>query len=284
MSPSVVAVGALIAAMLSFQVGASVAKQLMPLIGAPGTTALRIGISAVLLCMVRRPWRAWPPRRHIPLLVAYGVSLGTMNFVFYEAIKRIPLGIAVGLEFTGPLGVALLGSRRRLDIVWLTLAVAGVLLLLPLSRTSGSLNRAGVLFALTAGACWALYIVFGQRAGHALGNAAPTWGMLVAAVEIVPLGLADAGTAMLAPAVLPLGIAVAVMSSALPYTLEMVALRRLTAKTYGTLVSLEPALAALAGLVLLGERLTHLQWLGIGAVIFASIGTLGDEPTSDQVP
>jgi len=220
----------------------------------------------------------------LPLLMAYGLSLGTMNFVFYQAIRTIPLGIAVGLEFTGPLAVALLASRRHLDFLWLALAVLGVGLLLPLSGTDHAVDLTGVGFALAAGVCWALYIVFGQRAGRAMGAAAPTWGMLIAACEIVPLGFLDAGTAMVGPAVLPLGFAVAVLSSALPYSLEMIALRRLTAKTYGTLMSVEPALAALAGLVLLGEQLSHTQWLGIGAVMVASIGTLGNEPTADQVP
>lgn len=267
-------------AMLSFQVGASVAKQLMPVIGAPATTGLRLGLSALLLIALRRPWRTLPPRRHVPLLLAYGLSMGTMNYVFYEAIERIPLGVAVGLEFTGPLTVALLASRRRTDFVWLALAVVGVALLLPLTAASDSLSRAGVAYALAAGVCWGLYIVFGQRAGLALGASAATWGVVVAACEIVPLGLADAGTTMVAPAILPLGFGVAIMSSALPYSLEMVALRQLTARAYGTLMSLEPALAALAGLVLLGERLSPAQWLGIGAVMVASIGTLGhDGPT-----
>lgn len=270
--------------MLSFQVGASVAKQLMPAIGAPATTGLRLGLSALLLVALRRPWRSLPARQHLPLLLAYGLSMGTMNFVFYESIKRIPLGIAVGLEFTGPLTVALLASRRRLDFVWLALAVVGVALLLPLTASDHALDRTGVAYALAAGVCWALYIVFGQRAGLAVGAMAPTWGVLIGACEIVPLGLLDAGPAMFAPSILTLGLGVAIMSSALPYSLEMVALRQLTAKAYGTLMSLEPALAALAGLALLGEHLSPTQWLGIVAVMVASIGTLGHEQTADQVP
>lgn len=265
--------------MLSFQVGASIAKQLMPVIGAPATTGLRLGLSAIVLIVLRRPWRQLPARRHLPLLLAYGLSMGTMNFVFYEAIKRIPLGIAVGLEFTGPLTVALLASRRRLDFVWLALAVVGVALLLPMATADGALDPVGVGYALAAGVCWALYIVFGQRAGLAVGASASTWGVLIGACEIVPIGLADAGRAMFAPAILPLGLGVALLSSALPYSLEMMALRRLTAKTYGTLMSVEPALAALAGLALLGERLSATQWLGIAAVMVASIGTLEHEPS-----
>jgi len=271
--------------MASFQAGASIAKQLIPIVGAAGTTALRLGISALLLGVAARPWRTVPSRAALPVVLAYGLSLGTMNFVFYNAIRTIPLGIAVGLEFTGPLAVALFGSRRRVDFLWLALAVVGLLFLLPISGTSSSIDPTGVAFALAAGACWALYIVFGQKAGRAHGASASTWGMLIGACLIVPIGLADAGTALFSPAILPMGLGVAVLSSAFPYTLEMVALRQLSAKTYGTLMSLEPALAALAGLLLLHERLSLTQWLAIGAVMIASVGTVGQESaTADQVP
>lgn len=275
----------LLVAMTSFQAGASVAKQLIPIVGAPGTTALRLGISALIMVVAQRPWRSMPSKAAFPVVVAYGLSLGIMNFLFYNAIRAIPLGIAVGLEFTGPLAVALAGSRRRLDFLWLALAVVGVFFLLPISAPAGRLDRSGVVFALGAGACWALYIVFGQKAGRAHGTNAATWGMLIAACAIVPVGLADAGTALFSPSVLPMGFTVAVLSSALPYTLEMVALRRLSARTYGTMMSVEPALAALAGLVLLHERLSGVQWLAIGAVMVASFGTLGQESaTTDQIP
>jgi len=275
----------LVVAMLSFQVGASVAKQLIPLVGAPGTTALRLGISALVMVVARRPWRSLPSRAAVPVLVAYGLSLGTMNFVFYQSLRTIPLGIAVGLEFTGPLAVALLGSRHRMDYLWVALAVLGLACLLPVTRASAHLDPSGVAYALAAGVCWALYIVFGKKAGHTHGAEASTWGMLIAAAAIVPIGVADAGRALLTADVLPRGFAVAMLSSALPYSLEMVALRRLSTKTYGTLMSVEPAIAALAGLLLLGEHLALLQWVGIGAVMVASVGTLGDEPSvTEQMP
>ena len=284
-APMMTAILSLLVAMLSFQVGASVAKQLIPVVGAPGTTALRLGISALLLCVLQRPWRSVPSHSALPLILAYGLSLGTMNFVFYMALKTIPLGIAVGIEFTGPLAVALFASRRRLDFLWLALAVVGLLFLLPIAPASRALDPVGVAFALAAGACWALYIVFGQKAGRAHGAATATWGMLIAATAIVPIGVASAGRALLSPAVLPKGLVVAVLSSALPYTLEMIALRRLSVRAYGTLMSIEPALAALAGLALLHERLTAVQWLAIGAIMIASVGTLGHEsPVADQVP
>jgi inner membrane transporter RhtA len=270
----------LLVAMVSFQAGASIAKQLIPIIGAPGTTALRLGLSAVIVCLIQRQWRAAPTRRSAPVILAYGLALGTMNFVFYMALKTVPLGIAVALEFTGPLAVALAGSRRRSDFVWITLAGGGLLLLLPIDRlgpTATSLDPIGVLYALAAGVCWAFYIVFGQKAGRAHGPSASTWGMIIAASFTVPLGIADAGRALLAPSVLLQGLAVAVLSSALPYTLEMIALRRLATKTFGTLMSLEPAVAALAGLVVLHERLTPLQWTAIGAVMIASVGVVGSD-------
>lgn len=265
--------------MLSFQAGASIAKQLIPVVGAPGTTALRLGLSAIIVALLQRPWRHIPRREAWPAVLAYGLSLGTMNFVFYMAIRSIPLGIAVALEFTGPLTVALVHSHRRLDYVWVALAATGLLLLLPITPGSAHLDTAGVLFALAAGVCWGLYIVFGQKAARAHGPALSAWGMLIAASVIVPIGAVDAGGALLAWSVWPLGLGVAVLSSALPYTLEIAALRRLSAKTYGILMSFEPALAALVGLFVLGEALTRSQWLAIAAVIVASAGTVAGEPS-----
>jgi inner membrane transporter RhtA len=269
----------LLIAMASFQAGASIAKQLIPAIGAPGTTALRLGLSALIVCVLQRPWRSLPSRSALGVILIYGLALGTMNFVFYMALRTIPLGIAVALEFTGPLAVALAGSRRRTDFLWIALAVVGLLVLLPIARTERSLDPVGVAFALAAGVCWALYIIFGQKAGRAHGASASTWGMLIAATFTVPLGVALTGRGLLSPAVLPMGLAVAVLSSAFPYTLEMIALRQLTTKTFGTLMSLEPAVAALAGLLFLNERLTLTQWLAIGAVMIASMGTVRDEAT-----
>jgi inner membrane transporter RhtA len=278
------AVAALLVAMISFQAGASIAKQLIPLVGAPGTTALRLGISALLLALIQRPWRAVPSKASLRAIVPYGLALGTMNFVFYQALSRIPLGIAVGLEFAGPLSVALLASRRRLDFVWLAFAITGLLFLLPIASSTERIDPVGVVYALAAGVCWALYIVFGQRAGRAHG-AASTWGMLIAAVAIVPIGVADAGLSLLSATVLPRGVAIALLSSALPYTLEMIALRALSTRTFGTLMSVEPALAAGAGLLVLHERLTSTQWLAIASIIVASVGTLGNEPAvTDQTP
>lgn len=212
------------------------------------------------------------------MVLAYGVSLGAMNSVFYLALGRIPLGIAVAIEFVGPLAVAVLASRRRLDYLWVALATIGLSLLLPLTRSGAALDPVGVLYALAAGVGWALYIVFGQKAGHAHGPGASTWGLMVAALLTVPIGIGDGGARLFDASILPFGVAVAIFSSALPYTLEMMALRGLSTKAFGTLMSFEPAIAAIAGVVLLHERLTITQWTAIGAIIFASAGAVAGEP------
>jgi inner membrane transporter RhtA len=266
-------------AMVSFQIGATFAKQLIPAVGAPGTTALRLGLSALVLVAVQRPWRSMPSRSAWPVLLAYGVSLGAMNSVFYLALGRIPLGIAVAIEFVGPLSVAVLASRRRLDYLWVGLAVIGLSLLLPITHSGAALDPIGMLCALAAGVGWALYIVFGQKAGRAQGPSASTWGLMVAALLTVPIGVADAGARLFDPSILPFGLAVAIFSSALPYTLEMVALRRLSAKAFGTLMSFEPAIAAIAGAVVLHERLTLTQCAAIGAIVLASVGAVAGEST-----
>ena len=258
-------------AMVSFQLGATFAKQLIPVVGAPGTTALRLGLSALLLVAVQRPWRSMPSRSAWPVVLAYGVSLGAMNSVFF-------LRLAQGLCMPGLLSVAVLASRRRVDYLWVGLAALGLSLLLPITPSGAALDPIGVLYALAAGVGWALYIVFGQKAGHAQGPSAATWGLMVAALLTVPVGAADAGARLFDPSILPFGVGVAIFSSALPYTLEMIALRRLSTKTFGTLMSFEPAIAAIAGVVVLRERLDLTQWAAIGAIIAASVGAVAGEP------
>lgn len=273
------AVVSVLLAMVFIQSGASVAKQLFPLIGPEGTTALRVGFSALILWLVFRPWRHWPQGRQWQALIIYGGCLGGMNILFYMAIERIPLGVGVALEFTGPLAVALLSSRRKLDLLWVGFALAGVFLLMPDMRGADALDPVGVALALAAGGCWAGYILFGQRAGHlAPGGATVALGMTIAALYLFPLGVLTAGTAMFQWQVLPLALMVALMSSALPYSLEMVALKRLPAKNFSVLMSVEPAVAAVAGLLLLAEFLTVWQWLAIAMVITASLGSSLTKP------
>jgi inner membrane transporter RhtA len=238
-----------------------------------GVTALRVTLAALSLLAVWRPWRAPPGRREWPWIAAYGVSLGVMNLLFYMAIARIPLGVAVALEFTGPLVVAMAGSRRPVDFLWVALAAIGVALLSPLLRLASPLDTAGILYALAAGACWAGYILFGQKAGSGGPGSAAALGMLVAAVVALPSGAAVSGLRLLDPAVLPAALGVAVLSSALPYSLEMFALSRMPRRVFGISVSLEPALGALAGLAVLHERLAASQLAAIACVIGASVGS-----------
>lgn len=219
-----------------------------------------------------RPWRTPLDRAHRVNLVVYGATMGLMSLLIYLAIARIPIGIAVAIEVTGPLLIVLLGARRPLDFLWLVAAVGGLLLLLPL-EASAALDPLGVAFAAGTAVCWALYVVFGRRVSGPLGSRAVAWGMLVAALLVVPLGVGHAGTALLAPGVLLVGLGVATLSSALPYLLEMSAMRRLPAAVVGILLSAAPAVAALMGFLILGELLTGLQWLAIGCIVVASAGS-----------
>nr|WP_298137784.1 threonine/homoserine exporter RhtA [uncultured Pseudomonas sp.] len=262
----------LLVAMISIQSGASLAKGLFPLVGATGTTALRLGLGALILSLLMRPWRARLSLASCRSLVAYGLALGGMNLLFYLSLQTIPLGIAVALEFTGPLGLALLSSRRLLDFAWIVLAAFGLWLLLPNAQADVQLDPMGMALALGAGLCWALYIVFGQKAGAEHGRQTVALGTIVAAMLVFPIGLWHAGSGMFSVNFLPIALGVAVLSSALPYSLEMIALTRLPARTFSILMSMEPAIAALSGLLFLNERLTLSQWLAISAIILASAG------------
>jgi len=259
--------------MISIQSGASLAKSLFPLIGAPGVTALRLALGTLILVIIFKPWRLrFAKEQRLPLLF-YGLSLGAMNYLFYLSLQRIPLGIAVALEFTGPLAVALFSSRRPVDFIWVILAVTGLWFLLPLGQDVAHVDLTGALLALGAGAGWAVYILSGRRAGEEHGPATVAMGSLIAAVVFVPIGAFQAADALWHWSLLPIGLAIAILSTALPYTLEMIALTRLPTRTFGTLMSMEPALAALSGMVFLGETLTFSQTLALGAIIMASMGS-----------
>ena len=208
----------------------------------------------------------------LPALLGYGAALGAMNLCFYMALRTIPLGVAVAVEFLGPLAVATASSRRRIDIIWIGLALAGIVLLTPSVHGPRALDPVGVGYAFCAGVLWGFYIVFGQRAGAVLGARTAAFGTVIAAVVVLPVGIAHAGAALLAPKILLGALAVGLFSSALPYSLEMVALTRMKATLYGTLTSLEPAVGALMGLMILGERLSLVQWSGIGVVVVAALG------------
>ena len=283
--PAAAPIALLLIAMISIQAGAALAKTLLPVIGAAGAAALRLAFASLMLLVVWRPWRTRPRGKAMLSTVVYGAAMGAMNLLFYSALRTIPLGIAVALEFTGPLTVAMAAARRPLDFLWVALAALGLVLLLPLRSAGGGLDPAGIAYALAAGACWALYIVFGRRAGVAHGGQTAALGMLVGAALIVPIGAVSVGAHLWAPALWPIAIGVALLSSALPYSLEMIALTRLPTRTFGILMSAEPAVAALSGLYFLGERLSALQWAAIVCIMAASGGsaaTIG--PAVDPLP
>lgn len=254
---------------VSVQVGAAVAKQLFTVAGAAGTVTLRLVVAALVLVVIWRP-SLRVDRRTLLVVVTYGVVLAVMNLCFYAALARIPLGAAVTIEFLGPLAVAVAGSRRWLDGLWVLLAGVGVVLL---TRVQGGLALSGVLFALAAGACWAAYILVTAKLGSKTSDGKGlALAMVVGAVVALPFGVSSAGTAMLDPVVLAAGFAVALMSSVIPYSLELEALRRMPPRVFGILMSLEPAVAALAGLLLLGEHLKPAQWVAVCCVVIASVG------------
>lgn len=260
-------------AILSVQAGAALARQLFPVVGPLGATGLRVSLAALAMLLVFRPDLRSLDRRRWSLLVPYGLALGAMNLAFYLALERIPLGLAVALEFVGPLGVAILGSRRPADLLWALLAGVGILLLTP--RFGGAdLDPLGIVLALAAGGCWAVYILVGGRLSRRFsrGGEAAALGMLVSTALLLPVAAPVLARADLRPPVLGIALAVALLSSALPYTLEMVALRALPSRTFGILMSLEPAAATAIGWLLLGERLTPAQWLAVGCVTVASAG------------
>ncbi len=261
-------------------IGTSWAKHwLFPLVGAQGTTAVRVGLSAVLMLLIWRPWRWRLARADAKAIALYGAALGGMNLMFYLSLRTLPFGVAVAIEFAGPLAVAIGSSRRAVDFVWVTLAVGGLALLLPLGLTDGAaadataLDPEGLLYALAAAVCWGSYIVFGKRAGHLHAGHAVSLGLFVAALVVVPVGIVHAGAALWSPTVLLIGVAVAAVSSAIPITLEMMALKRLPREAFGIMISMEPAVAAVLAMALLGEHLTAVQWLAIGCIIAASMGS-----------
>jgi inner membrane transporter RhtA len=254
---------------LSTQLGAALAKHLFGAVGGFGAVALRLFFAAAVLMGFWRPSLRLD-RRTWTVVLGYGVVLGSMNLCFYQSLARIPLGIAVTTEFLGPLAVALAGSRRWLDALWAVLAGGGVILL---TEGGGKVDLVGVLFALGAGLFWGLYILMGAALGrHTSEGDGLALGMAVAALMAVPFGVVSGGTALLRPWVLAVGLGVALLSSVLPYSLDLEALRKIPPHVFGILMSLEPAVAALIGLAVLGESLRWSQWVAVLCVVVASAG------------
>ncbi len=262
-----------IGAVLSVQLGSAVAFNLFDRVGPAGAVALRVTLAALVLVAWTRPRLAGRGRAALASAGLFGVALAGMNFSFYLALDRIPLGIAVTLEFIGPLSVAIAGSRRALDLLWVALAAGGIALLSP--GVGGNLDALGVAFALLAGAFWASYIFLSARVGREIpGATGLALALTVSTALLLPVGIASAGADLLAAGALAAGFAVAMLSSAIPYSLELEALRRLPTGTFGVLMSLEPAAAATIGLVILGQGLEAREVVAIALVVVASAGAL----------
>jgi inner membrane transporter RhtA len=284
-APALVAV---IAATACFQVGAAFAKGLFSSVGPEGAATLRIGLGAAFLVMLVRPWRSWPRAAPLLPLIALGVTVAGVILLFYAAIARLPLALAIALQFLGPLAIAIAGSRRPRDVLWAALAAIGVWLLLGLKAPSGGVDAVGVICALAAAAGWAAYILLGRSVSRSFGASTGALALSIATLAILPLGIAEAGASLFTPAILPLALLVAVFSSVIPFSLEFFALPRLPAGTFAVMTSLEPMFGVLAGFLILGEALTPAHLAGVASVVLAAAGAawssaqaaeLGIQPT-----
>ena len=282
-SGSVGAVWLVVGGIVSVQVGAAIAKDLFSLVPPTAMVWLRLVTSAVILVAIARPAVRGRSAADWRVALAFGVSLMTMNWAIYQSFARIPLGIAVTIEFLGPLAVAVIGSRRPRDLVWVSLAGAGVALL---GIAPGDITLVGVLFALLAGAAWAAYILLSASTGRRWpGISGLAVASVVGAVALAPPALVEAGPDLLDAKVLVLGVAIGLLSSVIPYSFELKALRRIPPRVFGVLMSLEPAAAALAAMALLGEFLTPVQWTALACVVVASVGaTRSAEPAREPAP
>lgn len=257
-----------------FEAGAALTKGLFPRLGAVGAVTVRMFFGTVFLWAMWRPWRGALTGRQALAVLAYGVSLGGMSLFFYLALARLPLGLTLSLEMTGPLTLALISSRRLLDIVWVAIAATGLLLLLPLSDSIKGLDPHGILFAVSAGIFWAFYIVAGQKAGASLPQGrAIALSMAISTLVVAPFGLFQAGPALFDRSILPIALLSGLFATAIPYSLDLFAMSRIPARLFGLLMSLAPVVGALVGLVMLDERLTPLQWGAILCIVTATGGS-----------
>ncbi|WP_121116767.1 EamA family transporter [Croceibacterium ferulae] len=263
---------AIVGSICSLNLGAAIAKNMFAAVGFEGAAALRTGIAALLLLPLARPWSVRLSRAQWGWVLLYGLTMGVMNLLIYWSFMFIPVGIAVAIEIVGPLALVLAGSRTLGDWSWALLALAGLALLVPWTDHAAALDGRGVALALAAAACWAAYILFGKQVSRIGGRQVVALGLGIACLVTVPLGIGHAGTALLSPGVLATGALVAVLSSCLPYMLEMFALGRLSPRLFGLIISAAPAAGALAGYAVLGERLTLQQGVAVALMIAASAG------------
>ena len=272
-TPHIQALLLLLIAMISIQSSGSLAKILFQQFPILTVSSLRLLLGSIILAIIFKIWKINFKQVRWKAIVSYGIALAGMNALFYLSIDRLPLGIAVSFEFIGPLSVALYYARQKFDFVWVGLAIVGLVLLFPFDQASQSLDPLGIVFALGAGAFWAIYIVAGQKPSGVSGNHTVCLGMFVGILCLLPIALFTGMPAsVFEPSNLIYFIALAVLASALPFSLEMIALRNLSALSFGTLMSVEPAIAALSGFVFLGEQLLWTQWLALTVIITASIG------------
>jgi inner membrane transporter RhtA len=278
--PPVIAV---LLAIVSVQGGAAIAKSIFPLLGAVTTASFRIGLSAMFLLLIFRPQLRNLSTAQWKAVIPFGLSLGAMNLVFYLAIERIPVGLAVTLEFIGPLLLAVCNSRRTSDFIWVLFAAAGIALIAPWD--ANSIDLVGALLALVAGGFWAAYILLGGHVAKIMdGNQAVAVGMIFASLLVMPFGLASSGIQNFTPGLISALCAIAILSSAVPFLLEMNALKVLPAQTFSILMSMEPAIAALSAMIFLGEHLKGTEWLAIILVISASAGAALNKIREDKKP
>ena len=271
---TIFAVSLIIISMLSLVSGASLAKQLFLVIGAESTSVIRLAVAAFFLLIIWKPWRTKLNKEQLKIIVIYGICLGIMNFLFYLAIARLPLGIAIAIEFTGPLAVAIILSKKTFDFLWAILAITGVVLILPISKIQGPIDIMGVFYALGAALAWALYIIQGKKAsGSAHPGIATSLGMSAGFLVVLPFGAANIPIVFSSSTLILTAIAVGILSSAIPYSLEMIALNKLSSKHFSLLMSMEPAIGAVAGYFFLKERLSFIQILAIFCIISASVGS-----------
>ena len=272
-TPHIQALLLLLIAMISIQSSGSLAKILFQQFPILTVSSLRLLLGSIILAVIFKIWQINFKQVRWKAILSYGIALAGMNALFYLSIDRLPLGIAVSFEFIGPLSVALYYARQKFDFVWVGLAIVGLVLLFPFDQASQSLDPLGITFALGAGAFWAIYIVAGQKPSGVSGNHTVCLGMFVGMLCLLPIALFTGMPAsVFEPSNLIYFIALAVLASALPFSLEMIALRNLSALSFGTLMSVEPAIAALSGFVFLGEQLLWTQWLALTVIIAASIG------------
>ncbi len=260
--------------MISVTTGASLAKNLFPALGAEGTTVVRLGLGAILLLFMWKPWKFELNVFQFRIVVLYGLCLGLMNLMFYMAINRIPLGIAIAIEFIGPLTVALMLSKKILDLFWAFLAAVGIALILPLSDLQQTLDPIGILFAAGAAVMWGLYIMLGKKAGAILPSGiATSLGVTAAFLFITPFGATDALKIFTHIPLIPIAMGVGILSTAIPYSLEMTALKKMSPSHFGIFLSMEPAIGSLVGLIFLKEHLTLIQCAAVLCIMVASIGS-----------